>query len=68
MINEVISIVGLSEVNFNWSKINIKENIYNSTEGWFKTSRIRTGHNRVTNSDGTFQSGGTSIITVDEVS
>ena len=32
MINEGIAIVGLTEVNSNWSKITIKENIYNSMD------------------------------------
>ena len=48
MINEVIQIVGLSEVNSSWSKIPIKENIYNRTEEWFKIRRISTGYNRFT--------------------
>ena len=33
MINEGISIIGLTEVNSNWSKIPIKGNIYNRTNG-----------------------------------
>ena len=36
MINEGIAIVGLAEVNSNWSKITIKENIYNRMDGLFK--------------------------------
>ena len=67
MINEGISIIGLAEVNSNRSKIAIRENIYNRTNGWFKTRRISTGYNKVTISGGTFQSGGTAIMAVDEV-
>ena len=43
MINEGISIIGLIELKSNWIKIPIKENIYNSTYGWFKTRRISQG-------------------------
>ena len=68
MTNEVISIVGLAEVNSNWIKISIKESIYNKTDGWFLKRRVSTGNNRVTNSDGPFQSGGTDIMAMDEVS
>ena len=68
MINEGISIIGLAEVNSNWSKIPIRENIYNRTEGWFKTRSISTIYNRVAISGGTFQSGGTAIMAVDGVS
>ena len=67
MINEGISIIGLTEVNINWSKIPIKENIYNRMDGYLKTRRISTGYNRVTTSDGPFKSGVTAIIAVDEV-
>ena len=42
MINEVIAIVVLAEVNSNWSKITIKEDIYDRTDGWFKTRSIST--------------------------
>ena len=35
MINGEIVIIGIAEVNINWSKIPIKENIYNRTDGWF---------------------------------
>ena len=45
MINEGISIIVLAEVNSNWIKIPIKENIYNRTDLWFKTKMIRTGYN-----------------------
>ena len=34
---------------------------------WFKTSRIRTGYNKVTISSVPFQSGGTAIMAVYEV-
>ena len=37
-------------------------------DGWLKTRRNRTGYKRVTTSDGTFLSGGTEIMSVDEVS
>ena len=36
MINEGISMIGIAEVNINWNKIPINENIYNRTGGWFK--------------------------------
>ena len=68
MINEGISIVCLAEVNINWSKIPIKENVYNRKDGWFETIRISTGYNQVTASDGLFQIGVTAIVAVDEVS
>ena len=68
MINKVIAIIGLAQIDSNWSKIPIKENIYNMTDGWFKIRRISTGYNRFTTSDGTFKSGGTYIILMDEVS
>ena len=68
MINKGIAIIGLAEIDSNWSKIPIKENIYNMMYRWFKTRRIRTGYNRFTTSDGPFKSGGTCIIVVDEVS
>ena len=45
IINEIIAIIGLAEVNSNWSKIPIKENIYKRTHRWFKTTIIRTGYN-----------------------
>ena len=44
-INEGISTIGLAEVNRNWSKIPIKENIYNRTDGWLKTRNINKGYN-----------------------
>ena len=68
MINEGISIIWLVKVNVNWSKIPIKDNIFNRTDGWFKTRMIITGYNRVTISGRPFQSGGTAIMTVDKVS
>ena len=43
MINEGMSIIGVSEVNSNWSKISIRENIYNREDGWFKTKSIISG-------------------------
>ena len=68
MFNEVISLVGLAEVNSNWIKITIKVHIYNRSYGWFKIRSISTGYNWVTTSEGPFQSGGTAIMVVDEVS
>ena len=35
MINEGIAIIGLTEVEINWSKITITENIYNRNNRWF---------------------------------
>ena len=67
MINEGIAIIGITEVNISWSKIRIKENIYNRTDGWLKIRRVRTGYDQVTISDGLFKSGGTAIMSVDEV-
>ena len=67
MINERIAIIGLVEVNSNFSKIPVKDNIYNNTDGWFETRSISTGYNRVTISDVPFQSGGIYIMAVDEV-
>ena len=43
MINEGISIVALSEVNINWSKSPIKENIYNRNYEWVNIRIINTG-------------------------
>ena len=68
MINEGISIVGLSQVNNKWSRIPIKENIYNMTDDWFIRRSISAGYNQVTTSERTFQSVGISIMDVDEVS
>ena len=68
MMNEGKSIKGIAEVNINWSKIPIKENIYNSTDRWFKKMRKITGYNRVTISGGSFQSGGAAIMEVDKLS
>ena len=68
MINEVIAVMVLAEVKSNWKKFPIRENIYNRMDGWFKTRRFSTGYNRVTNSDGPFQSGGTATMSVYEVS
>ena len=68
MINEGISILGLSEVKSNWSKIAIKYNIYNSTDGWLKTRRISTGYNRVTTYKRRFQNGAIDIMAVAETS
>ena len=45
MINEEIAIVGLTEVNIKWSKIPIKDDIYNRKDGWFKRTRTITGYN-----------------------
>ena len=67
MINEGIAIVRLAEVKINRSKIHIKDNIYRMG-GWFKTRSIRKVYKWVTTSYGAFQSGGTSIMAVDEVS
>ena len=67
MINEVIAVMGLAEVKSNWRKFPIRENIYNRMDGWFKTRRFSTGYNRVTNSNGPFQSGGTATMAVYEV-
>ena len=64
MLNEGIEIIRIAEVNSNWSKIPIIDNLYNSTDEWFKTSRISTGYNRGTISDGKFQSVGTTILVV----
>ena len=68
MVNEVIAIIGLAEVNSNWSKFSKRENIYNRIYGWFKTRRISTGYNKVTISGGPFQRRGTVIMAVDKVS
>ena len=67
MINEGIAMVKLSEVNDNWRKFPIKENIYNRTDGWLEKRSISTGYNQVTTYDGPFQSMGTVIMAVDEV-
>ena len=67
MINKGIAIIGLAEIDSNWSKIPIKEKIYNMMYRWFKTRRISTGYNRFTTSDGPFQSGGTAIMAVDKL-
>ena len=68
IINEGIEIIGLAKVNSNWSKIPIKDNIYNRIDRWFKTRRTRTGYKRVTIYNRTFESGGTYIMAVYEVS
>ena len=52
MIDEGISIIWLTEVNSHWSKIPIKDNIYNRKDGWFKIRSISTGYNKVTISGG----------------
>ena len=44
-INEEIAIIGIAEINSDWSKIPMKENIYNRKDGWIKTKRIITGYN-----------------------
>ena len=64
IINERIEIIGLTEVNSNWSKITMTENIYNRMDGCFK---ISTGYKKATISSRPFQSGGTSFMAVDEV-
>ena len=68
MINKGIEIIGLAEVNSNLSKIPKRKNIYNRTDGWLKTRRISTGYDKVTISGGPFQSAGTAIMEVDELS
>ena len=68
MLNEVISIIGITEVNIHGIEIPIKENIYTRTDVWFKARSISTGYNLVTIYDGPFQSGVTYIMAVDEVS
>ena len=68
MINEGIAIIGLAEVNSNWINIPIKGNIYNRTDGWFKTRMISIGYNQVTIIYGSFQSGITAIMAVDGLS
>ena len=68
MNDEGISIVELTEVNSNWSKIPTKDNIYNRMNRWFKTRRISKGFNQVTTSNRPFQSGGTAIMEFYEVS
>ena len=68
MMNEGIAIVGLVEVNSNWSKITIEDNTQNRTDRWLNTRRIITGYNRVTIYDALFQSGGTYIMAVSELS
>ena len=68
MVNEGIEIIGIAEVNINWSKIIIKENIYSSKDIWFKERSIITGYNKSTLSDGPFQSGDTAIMAVGKVS
>ena len=68
MIDEGIAIIGLSEVSSNWIKIPIEENIYNRTGEWLKKIRISTSYNRVSNYDGPFQTAGTAIMVVHEVS
>ena len=65
MKNEGMSIIGPSEVNIASSKIPIKENIYNRTYGWFKTSSIITVYNQFAISGGTFQNRGTAIMAID---
>ena len=68
MINEGIAIVGIAEVNSNWIKIPVKDDIYNRADGWFKTIKISIGYNLFTTYDRPFQSEGTDIMAVDEVS
>ena len=68
MINERIAIVGLTEVNSNRSSIPTKENIYDRKDGWFKTRKISTGYNRFATSDGLFQSRGTYMMAMDDIS
>ena len=68
IINERIAIIGLSEIKSTWSKIPIRENIYNRTDRWLKTRRFITGYNKVTISGGSFQSRSTYIIVADELS
>ena len=46
MINEGIVIIEISEVNSNWSKIPIREKLYNRTDIWFKTRRISTRYKK----------------------
>ena len=65
MINEGIAIIGLAEVNSNWIKNLIRENIYNRVDGCFKTRRIGTGYRKFTISGRPFQSRGTDIVVVD---
>ena len=60
--------MGITKVNSNWSKIPIKDHIYNRTDGWFKTRSISTGYDLANNTDGMYQSGGTAIMAMNEVS
>ena len=64
MINKGIAIVGLAEVNSNWSKFPLK--IIHILGR--KSRSITTGDKRVTTYDVTFQIGGTSIMAIDEIS
>ena len=45
MINEGVAIIGIEAINSNWSRIIIKENIYNRNDRWLKTRNISTGYN-----------------------
>ena len=44
--NGEVSILGLAEVNIDWRKVPLKENLYNQTDGYYKTCRISIAHNK----------------------
>ena len=65
--NGEVSILGLAEVNIDWRKVPLKENLYNQTDGYNKTCRISIAHNKKVARYGPLQSGGAATIAMNEI-
>jgi len=59
-----IDIVGLTEINRYWPKMNEKDRWRQRTQGWWETSKTTMAYNTKDSTNSTFQPGGTMITSI----
>ena len=65
--NGEVSILGPAKVNINWIKVPLKQNLYDQTDGSYKTCRINKANTKKTAEDRTFQGESTENIAMNEI-
>ena len=62
-----IDILGLTEVNNNWSKAETHDNIWERTYGWYRQRKMATSYNSKQISSSQFQRGGTITLATEKM-
>jgi len=68
ILSKQVDVVGLTEVNKDWKRVDIENTVWAATAGWTEARRIQTSHNKALPPQAEFQVGGTLSMCFNELS